>query len=229
MAERTLTLPDEILLLVLTDRTGALLERTRFRYALSGAILTELMLQERIELEPGTGQHLVTVTRRRATGDPTLDDALVQLVKATRRANPEVWVDRFAEHEAFPLRVCRQLCRKKVLDEHEGRVRLIFRRTVYADLDPAARAEVMGRVRAAVFGDEPVDVRTALLTALAGAGDILVSLFDPEELIPRRERVRSLLAETEMSERTRDAALQAEAAVIRATRAAVLAAQESAA
>jgi hypothetical protein len=74
-----------------------------------------------------------------------------------------------------------------------------------------------------------VDVRTALLTALAGAGDILVSLFDPEELIPRRERVRSLLADTEMSERTRDAALQAEAAVIRATRAAVLAAQESAA
>lgn len=229
MAERDLTLPEEVLLLVLTDRTGSLLEETHFRYALGGAILAELMLQDRIELEPGTGQHLVTVTQRKATGDPVLDDALVQLVNATRRANPEKWVDRFSEHEELYLRVCRQLCRKKVLDEHEGRVRLVFRRTVYADLDPDVQAEVVGRVRNAVFDDDPVDVRTALLTTLAGAGDILVGVFEAEELIPRRERIRSLLAETEMSEKTRDAAVQAEAAVIRATRAAVLAAEESAA
>lgn len=229
MAERALTLPEEILLLVLTDRTGSLLDQTYFRYALGGAILTELMLQDRIELEPGTGQHLVTVTQPRATGDPVLDDALVQLVNATRRANPEKWVDRFAEHEELYLRVCRQLCRKKVLDEHEGRVRLVFRRTVYADLDPQVQEEVVGRVRAAVFGDDAVDVRTALLTTLAGAGDILVAIFDPEELIPRRERIRGLIKETEMSDKTRDAALQAEAAVIRATKAAVLAAEESAA
>lgn len=229
MAEQTLTLPEEILLLVLTDRTGSLLEETHFRYALGGAILTELMLQDRIELEPGTGQHLVTVTKPKATGDPALDDALVQLVNATRRANPEKWVDRFAEHEELYLRVCRQLCRKKVLDEHEGRVRLVFRRTVYADLDPDVQGEVVGRVRDAVFGDDPVDVRTALLTTLAGAGDILVAVFEAEKLIPRRERIRSLITETEMSEKTRDAALQAETAVIRATRAAVLAAEESAA
>lgn len=229
MAERDLTLPEEILLLVLTDRTGSLLEETYFRYALGGAILTELMLQDRVELEPGTGQHLVTVTKPKATGDPVLDDALVQLVNATRRANPEKWVDRFAEHEELYLRVCRQLCRKNVLDEHEGRVRLVFRRTVYADLDPEVQDEVVGRVRAAVFEDDPVDMRTALLTTLAGAGDILVAVFGAEELIPRRERIRSLIAETEMSEKTRDAALQAETAVIRATKAAVLAAEESAA
>jgi len=227
MAERDLTLPEEILLLVLTDRTGSLLEETHFRYALAGALLTELMLQGYIELEPGTGQHLVTVTRPKSTGDPALDDALVQLVNATRRANPEKWVDRFAEHEELPLRVCRQLCRKNVLDEHEGRVRLVFRRTVYADLDPQVQDDVVGRVREAVFGDGAVDVRTALLTTLAGAGDILVAIFDAEELIPRRDRIRNLLAETEMSDETRDAALQAEKAVIHATKAAVLAAGES--
>lgn len=229
MAERDLTLPEEILLLVLTDRTGSLLEETHFRYALAGAILTELVLQDRVELEPGTGQHLVTVTKRKATGDPVLDDALVQLVNATRRANPEKWVDRFAEHEELYLRVCRQLCRKDVLDEHEGRVRLVFRRTVYADLDPEVQEEVVGRVRNAVFGDGPVDERTAFLTSLASAGEILVAIFDAEELIPRRERIRTLLAETEMEEKMRDAAVQAETAVIRATKAAVLSAEGTAA
>ena len=153
----------------------------------------------------------------------------MQLVNATRRANPEKWVDRFAEHEELYLRVCRQLCRKKVLDEHEGRVRLVFRRTVFADLDPEVQSEVMGRVEKAVFGDEPVDARTALLTTLAGAGGILVSIFDAEKLIPRREHIRNLIAQSEMSEKTRDQALQAEKAVIQATKEAVLAAEGSAA
>ena len=35
MADRSLTLPEEILLLVLTDRTGALLEETHFRFAIA--------------------------------------------------------------------------------------------------------------------------------------------------------------------------------------------------
>jgi len=228
MAQHPLTLPEEVLLMVLTDRTGILLNETHYRYALGGAILAELILQGRVELEPGTGQHLVTVAQPKATGDPVLDDALVQLVNATRRTNPEVWVGRFAEHEELYLRVARQLCRKKALDEHEGRVRLIFRRTVYADLDPELRDGVMDRVRTAVFEDEPTDVRTAFLTAFAGAGDILVKVFDPEELIPRMDHIRNIVkSAVDLTEEQRDQALEAERAVLRATKEAVLSAEES--
>lgn len=228
MARPELTLYEQILLLVLTDREGSLLKATHFRFALAGAILSELLLEGYIELESGSSGQLVTVTRKERTGDPVLDDALREILGATRRTDPERWIERFTEHDELHLRVARQLCRKGVLKEHEGRVRLIFRRTVYVDLDPEVEEEVVGRVRTAVFEDGPVDARTALVVSLASAGHILRAIFGPEKVLTRVERLRDIMDHAEMDEQIRDAARQAEAAVVTATDAAVLAARSAA-
>lgn len=228
MARPELTLYEQILLLVLTDREGSLLKATHFRFALAGAILSELLLEGYIELESGSSGHLVTVTRKERTGDPVLDDALREILSATRRTDPERWIDRFTEHDELHLRVARQLCRKGVLKEHEGRVRLIFRRTVYVDLEPEVEEEVVDRVRTAVFEDGPVDARTALVVSLASAGHILRAIFGPEEVLTRVERLRDIMDHAEMDEEIRDAARKAEAAVVTATDAAVLAARSAA-
>ena len=223
MAHTDLTLPEEVLLLVLTDRDGALLDSTRFRYAIAGAVLAEMLIQGRVELEPGSVDPLVTVTEREASGDPVLDDALGQLLTATRRTKPKRWVGRFAEDEELYLRVARQLCRKEALDEHEGRVRLIFRRTVYADLDPAAEEAVVERVRDAIMEDGPVDVRTAALVSLARAGEILSHLVDPADLLARHDRLLAMTDDEEIrKEAERDEVWPGVVRMINATKAAVL-------
>lgn len=178
MADARLTLPEQILLLALTERDGSLLGETRFDVALGGAILAELLLHGYAELEPGEGHPLVTPTRRTRTGDPVLDEALVEIHTATRRTTPERWVRKFAESRDVHLEVARQLCRKKALDEHEGRVRLIFRRTVFVTVDPDHHEEVLDRIRAAAFESGRIDLRSAMLAALADAGSLIEAVFE---------------------------------------------------
>lgn len=223
MARAPLTLPEEVLLLVLTKRDGSLLKATRFQFGMAGGILGELVFTGRVELEPGSVHPLVTVISTEATGDPVLDDALGQLVNATRRTTLKRWIGRFAEDEEICLRVARQLCRKEALDEHEGRVRLIFRRTVYADLDPEVEESVMGRVRTAIMEDGPVDTRTALLVALANAGEVLPRILDPDALLDRHDRIASLVEVSDVEDDAhREAVREAAGRIVAATKASVL-------
>lgn len=222
MAVTTLTLPEQILLLVLKDREGSLLQATHFRFTLAGAILTELLLQGRIELDIGTSGPLVTVVDKTPTGDPALDDALDELRTATRRTSPERWIGRFAQHEELHLQVARQLCRKGALKEHEGRVRLVFRRTVYVDLEPEIEARVTDRVRDAVFGDGEVEHRTALVIALARAGDILRAVFGAEEVLERSDRIVGVLEHVTTDDPSSEGFQEAERALVTATEVAVM-------
>ena len=206
MADTDLTLHEEVLALVLTDRTGSLLQETRFRYAVAGAVLAELVLRGYAELDGDSADALVTPLRKKQTGDEVLDVALKELWTATRRTYPERWVDRFVEMEEIHMGTARELCRDGVLDEHPGRVRLVFRRTVYADLDPGVQEALTERVRSAVFGSGPVDVRTGVVAGLADAGNILDAVFSGEDVDSRRERVRTLVDEADADDRIKGAA-----------------------
>lgn len=193
MADPSLTLPEQVLLLVLKDREGSLLRTTDFRFALAGALLTELLLRGRIELGVGSSGPLVTVVDETPTDDPALDRALEELVAASRRTSPERWVGHLADIQGLRLRVARQLCRKGALKEHEGRVLLVFRRTVYIDLESKVEARVTDRVREGIFGDADLDRQTALLVALARTGNILRAVFGAEEVLERQERIIGVL------------------------------------
>ncbi len=199
-----LTLPEQILTLVLTDRDGSVIDETPFRYALGGALLAELHARKRIELQPGTSGSLVTPVSRLPTEDPALDDALSKLHRATRRTDPETWVGSFAEDDELYLRVARQLCRKDALDEHEGRVRLIFLRTVYVDLADDVREEFVGRIRSALAGSRPMDSRTATVIAFARAARIPRAVFDLDELRVTDERLDTVLDDCEFEEGQRE-------------------------
>ncbi|MGD2067963.1 MAG: GPP34 family phosphoprotein [Gemmatimonadota bacterium] len=192
MPQTKLTLPEQVMVLVLDERDGSLLEETDFVYAIAGAALAELIRQGCVDLEPGSVHPLVTVVDPSETGDPVLDAVLGHLVEATRRTTLQRWVGRLADDRELCLKVARQLCRKGALDEHEGRVRLIFRRTVYADVEPSVEEEVVGRVRNAVFGDDPVDPSTAMLTSLANASGILAHVLDPAQLLAHHDRLASM-------------------------------------
>jgi hypothetical protein len=229
MDDRGLTLPEQILLLTLKERDGSLLDSTRYRFAIAGAILAELRLRGYIELDTGSSERLVTVLRPERTGDPVLDDALSQIVTAHRRGGADRWVGRLAESEELHLRVARQLCRKRALDEHEGRVRLIFRRTVYVKLDEKVERLVTERVREGAFGDGPLDIRTALVTGLAHAGDILTAVFDADAVLSRLEQIHGVMTRVEVGEPADEQLRDAAAALVAATDAAVLQAGATAA
>lgn len=200
MDDARLTLPEQILLLALTDRDGSLLDETRFEVALSGALIAELLFNGFAELDSGSGSPLVEPLRTTRTGDPALDQVLVELHGASRRAGLDRWIERFSDDLELHLEVARQLCRKDALDEHQGRVRLVFHRRVYVDLDPEARERLLDRVRTAVFDDARVDLRTATLVALAGAGVLLEAVFGADTMNGHGEGLVELVEQADLGE-----------------------------
>lgn len=223
MPRDTLGLHEEVVLLALRNEKGTP-AASMHAYALAGAILTELLLADRIGLEHRRrGQPLVDVVRATQTGDPVLDDALERIRRSKRRAALDRWVSRFARTATMHATAVR-LSRKGILGIEEKRVLLLFSRTVYPEVDPGPERALVERLRRAIFGQEPVDGRTAALVALAHAAGLLRTHFPARELKARKARIRSLTEGHEVADATRAAVAAVQAAVVAAAAAGSVAA-----
>ncbi|HSM04156.1 MAG TPA: GPP34 family phosphoprotein [Longimicrobiales bacterium] len=190
-----LRLHHELLLLALHDDKGTLVFGQMVELGLAGAVLAELLLEERVVLKPEgrKGRPLVTVVSRATLGDEVLDAGLRRLTDAKRRADPARTVSRLSGIPQLRNRTALALCRRGVLREEEDRVLVLFKRRVYPTVDPGPEQALVQRVRRAV--DEPdadVGPRTALLVALARATHALRAIWTAKELRARKARLEAL-------------------------------------
>jgi golgi phosphoprotein 3 len=187
-----LYLHEEIMLLVLRDEQGTIEFGAWYNQALGSAVLSELLLAERIAIDDGK-KHLVNLISDRPIGEPVIDECLAKIVSAKRRASATNWVSRFGTLKQLKHRVARGLCQRDILRADEDKVLLLFSRKIYPQVNPIPERELIDRMREAIFTDvESVDVRTAILVSLANACDVLKFPFDKKELKGRAKRIEQL-------------------------------------
>lgn len=222
---RRLGIHHELLLLALHDKKGTMAFGTMVELGLGGAILMELLLEERVRIVEEGGRwkkRYVEVLDASTTHDPAMDAALEKLKGLKRRGNPQSTVTRIGHLRKLRALVARDLCRKGVLRETEQEILLLFRRKVYPTVDPRPEAELISRVRGALEGTGPVDERTASIIALADVTDILGAIYPRKD----RKRLKARIKEVATSgggAATRDAVEAARAAATAAVAAAVIA------
>ncbi len=194
MAEATpLTLAEELMLLALKDDKGTVAPGTMYPFAIGGAVISELLLADRIVVDDSKKRGLVDVVSDAPLGDEFLDECLARIRQAKRRGSLSTWVSRLANLKQLKHRVARSLCRKGILREDEDKVLLIFRRRIYPEVAPEPERELIGRLRQAIFTETAdVDARTAVLVALADKAGMLKVVFDRKELKQRKERLASI-------------------------------------
>jgi len=190
-----LRLHHELLLLALHDDKGTLAFGQMLELGLAGAVLGELLLEERVSTRPEgrKGKALVTVVSRAPFGDEVLDDGLRRLAEARRRADPPTTVSRLSRIPQLRPRTALALCRRGIVREEEGRVLLLFRRRVYPTVDPAPERALVERIREAV--DDPaaeVTPRTALLVSLSRTTRTLRAIWSGKEIRARKARLDAL-------------------------------------
>jgi hypothetical protein len=192
---RDLRLHHELLLLGLHDDKGTLAFGQMVELGLAGAVLGELLLEERVLLRPEgrKGRPLVTLVSRAPFGDEILDEGLRRLAEARRRADPATTVSRLSRIPQLRARTALALCRYGILREEEGRVLLLFRRRVYPTVDPAPERALVERIRNAVE-DPTVEVspRTALLLSLAHTTGTLRAIWSGKEIRARKARLEAV-------------------------------------
>ena len=202
---RALFLHEELMLLALRDDEGTVFAGSLYQYALGGAVLAELMMGHRIEVEDSK-KKLVNLVSPEPFGDALIDECLERVATAKRRASLSTWATRFSTTKKLKERVARQLCRRGILKEDEKKVLLIFTQKIYPEVDPGPERGLLRRLRDAIFTDTArVDPRTAVLVSLAHAADMLKRVFDKRELRERKQRIKKITAGEMTGKATKEA------------------------
>ena len=192
--QNTLFLHEEILLLALWDEEGTIASGTMYQYAIGAALLAELLLSKRIEVEQSDKRKLVNLVSPSPLGEPLIDQCLEKVINAKRRAVLQTWVSRFAGVKNLKHRVARQLCRRGILRADEDKVLLIFTRKIYPEVNPEPEKELIERLRRAIFTDTRVIApRTVVLLSLANSTGLLKVVFDKKKLKGRKARIKQIV------------------------------------
>ena len=212
---------EELMLLALRDDKGTLESKaSMYQYALGGAILTELAMNEVIRIRSDK-KMLVDHVSSRHIGDPILDECLELVSSAKRRRRARDWVERFGTLKRLRHRVAEGLCRKGILKDS---VLFIFTRKTYPTIDPGPESEIIGRLREAIFGHSAeVEPGTAIVASLANAIGLLLVHFGKKGLKTRKRRLEELASGDLVGVAAAEAVRAAQAAAIEAISAATVA------
>jgi len=177
---QTLTLADEIVVLLLDDEIGdvALVNRPIAAIAAVGGILMELALRLRIDTDPIR----LFVIDAAETGERLLD-AVLQEIAAVAVSHPSTWwVDELAGRHSHILdQVMQRLVEAGILRQEERRFLWVFSRRAYPQVSGRERREAKARLMAVLFNDEVPDPRDTLLLGLANATGVLSRMLSDEE------------------------------------------------
>lgn len=192
--QKKLFLHEEILLLALRDEEGTIASGTMYQYAIGAALLAELLLSKRIEVEQSGKRKLVNLFSPTPLGEPLIDECLEKVSSAKRRAVLQTWVSRFSGVKNLKHRVARQLCRRGILRADEDKVLLIFTRKIYPEVNPGPERELIRRLEHAIFTDtRDIDPRTVVLLSLANSTGLLKVVFDKKKLKGRKARIKQIV------------------------------------
>jgi hypothetical protein len=193
--QNTLFLHEEILLLALRDEEGTIASGgTMYQYAIGAALLAELLLSKRIEVEESRKKKLVNLVSTTPLGGPLIDECLEKVGNAKRRAALQTWVSRFAGIKNLKHRVAQQLCRRGILRADEDKVLLLFTRKIYPEVNPGPERELIRRLEYAIFTDtRDIDPRTVVLLSLANSTGLLKLVFDKKKLKGRKARIEQIV------------------------------------
>ena len=211
----TLYLHEEILLLALRDREGTVASGSMFMYAMGGAVLSELLLHERVAVDESSKKKLLNVIDSSPIGDPNLDECLNRMATAKRRTTMQGWVAKLASTKGFKERVAGGLCRRGILKADEGTVLLFFKRKIYPEINPTPENAIIERLRQAIFTDtSDIDARTLVLISLAKSANLLNMIFEKRDLKNRKTRLKKLTAEQAAGKATAQAIAAVQAAFV---------------
>lgn len=186
-----LSLAEEIYLMALDDEQGVLkpLPAEALNYALAGALLMELALENRVD--PDLSE--LNVISPEPTGDPLLDDTLAEIRQSSAPKPVSFWLKHFAgQSGSIEERVLARLIQKKILKQENRKILWVFETRRYPMIDNREVKEVRARLRDLITSNEIPDARDIVLISLCNACRLLHDMFPEKEYEKLRPRIENL-------------------------------------
>lgn len=181
-----LTLAHDLVLLSLDPETGVRRRRQQMGYAILGALLAELALADRIELD----DKRVAVLSAAPTGRPAADE-LLRRIGETKAHKPTWWISR--SQREFTERVLDELVEHEVVTRGEGRMLGFIPHATYRQVDGRRLADLRNDVEGiAVEGLVPTSARMVALANLIVAAELDRYVFPGQKRGDLRRRLGRL-------------------------------------
>jgi len=201
-----LTMPEELILLMLDDRTGRLNESAgpASGYAVAGAILAELALRNRID----TDMQRLFVADATPTGDDLLDPVLARIAadpgpaqgKDDMPHDSRWWIETLGqEADSFRDAIFARLVGRGILRAEQGRFLWIFPERRYPMVSDKEEREVKARLMGVIFEDDIPEPRDSLLIGLVRAAGLLPLILAPDTLEAAEPRIAQVANLEELS------------------------------
>ena len=190
MAEHALSVAEETILLLLDDENGTFIKMPDWamRYALCGAVLMDLALQNRIDTDLET----LFIVDRTPTNDALLDSLLRQIITEPTRPI-RFWVERIAVHaDAIRRLSLERLIERGILRREDQRFLWVFKSRRYPTIDDTAETEAKRRIMNVLLSDGIPDPRDVVLITLASVCGIFEAMLQPAELRRLEDRINQI-------------------------------------
>ncbi len=181
---------EEIILLLLNDDDGrfARVPSWSMDYALAGAVLMDLALENRIDTDL---ERLVLVDSS-PLDDSLLDPTLADIAAGEER-NARYWVEHTANRAAeIREEALNRLVDGGILERKDDRFLWVFQSRRYPMVDGNEEREVRLRLMSILFSDEIPDPRDIVLLSLTDACGILRGMLSRRELNSAAERIEQV-------------------------------------
>ena len=181
---------EEIILLLLNDEDGsfARVPYWSLNYALSGGVLMDLALENRVD----TDLDNLFIIDKTPTGDDLLDPTLAEIAGEEQR-DARFWVERTANRaEDIREKALERLIGRGILEQREDRFLWVFRSRRYPVIEGEAEREVKLRIMGVLFSDEIPSPHDIVIICLADACGIFEKLLSRQELERASERIEQV-------------------------------------
>ena len=210
-----LFLYEEIMLLALKDEEGTIASGTMYNYAVGGAIIAELLLNQSIAVDQSKKKKLVSVNNPELLNDSLIDEWLLKMSRGKRRKTLQDWVSRISNTKDLKHRIALQLCQRGILKMDEKSILLLFTQRIYPEINPEPEREIINRLHNTIFTDtDDIDARTIVLLSLAKSANILPVIFGKKEVKQRKKRIEQIVNGDIAGKATKEAIDAMQAAVM---------------
>ena len=185
LATHSLSLPEELILMLLNEQTGYFhqVRGWELNCAVVGAVLAELSLQSRID----TDMDSLLLVDKTETGDPVLDPILREIADEPNRRNAQYWIERFAVRaESIIDLTLDHLVGLKILEYHDGDFWTLapvkWHTDVHgASLEDTADEFIKTRITKLLFFDAIPDPRDIIIVCLVNTCDVFRFIFEIDD------------------------------------------------
>ena len=190
VATHPLTLPEELVLMLLNEENGYFHQVPGWdlNCAVAGAALAELSLRARIDMDMES-MFLLDPTE---TGNPALDPILQKIADEPTQRNAQYWVERLAPHaESIIDLTLDRLVGMEILEHHDGGFWTLSRNIGNPDLFNGAAPGsgmqfVKTRISQAIFNNEIPHPRDVIIVCLVNTCDVFRFMFQLDEDAEKR-------------------------------------------